>query len=71
MGSSNLSMRYFRIVVVVSSVAAAAASVAVVYSTLNYAKETSIQKKNKKKVRLSFVLGVAKCALKYNEQAIK
>lgn len=64
MGSSNLSMRYFRIVVVVS------ASVAVVYFTLNYAKETSIEKKTKN-VRPSIVLGVAKCALKYNEQAIK
>lgn len=70
MGSSNLPMRYFRIVVVVSAAAAAATSVAVVYFTLNYAKETSIQKK-KKNVRPSIVLGVAKCALKYNEQAIK
>lgn len=40
-------MRYFCIVVVGS--AAVAASVAVVYFTLNYAKETSIKKREKSK----------------------
>lgn len=57
-------MRYFCVVVVFAA-AADAAAVTVVYFILKYAKETSI--KNKKN-EPNIVLGVAKCALKYNEQ---